>query len=112
MGGKAANLIRIDHIHNDSSLQHAGQARLDCEVGFGIAIRRGGAIGGEFSCHSAAREGFEVCLYLSMRREGEGGDKGEGREIYCPHDTYFKFSGARPADDISCAPQKICESAV
>jgi hypothetical protein len=40
---------------------------------------------------------------LSMRREGEGGDKGEGREIYCPHDAYFKFSGARPADDISCA---------
>jgi hypothetical protein len=51
MLGKLAYLFGVDHIHNDTSLQHAGEARLDSEGGLGIAIY--GTIERELSCHSA-----------------------------------------------------------
>jgi hypothetical protein len=52
-----AHLFSVDHIHDDTSLQHAGEAGLDREGRLGVAIRDGGAIGGEFSCHGGCGVG-------------------------------------------------------
>lgn len=44
------NLLSVDNVHNDATLQHAGEACLDGEVVLAIlgAVAVGG---GEFSCH-------------------------------------------------------------
>lgn len=68
IAGTVAHLFGIDHVHNDPSLQHTGQARLDGEGRLSIAIGGGGAIRWEIRCHVVKAE---VEFFFYATRWGE-----------------------------------------